>query len=396
MKWLLILVFCYSVSGDVIVLKNGGRIEGTIIKTTKETVIVKQGKMQIGVERSEIDSIQKKKYYSTIKPKKIQSSEMKKTPEGQVRFHLKGETASFDNKSYNFCKDSSTLHKKLSEYAKKGIGFLITIDASMSFMELYISMSIVGLHSENDFVVSYQGKKYRFKKVIPSRGSEKRLLHTIVYQENTLTEGCVNGFNASLEWNTKTKFTCNTFFNAVLQTKKKHDNLIDSDETILGFTRKEKVDIVFKVTEELLKKRMSENFLAIVRDNENKDYSSDCYASYVSNKSSYKGDHKEENKMRTGGRSRESIVDVIRNNLEDLKTVYNTRRIKKPSLKGQITVKFTINQYGNVVSAKSISSTMNDQEFISKIVKKIKTLKFKEIHKPGDITEIVYPFVFNP
>ena len=60
MKLLLITVLCFSVLGDVVILKNGGRVEGTIIKATDETVIVKQGKMQIGVERSEIDTIHKK------------------------------------------------------------------------------------------------------------------------------------------------------------------------------------------------------------------------------------------------------------------------------------------------------------------------------------------------
>jgi Ca-activated chloride channel family protein len=97
----------------------------------------------------------------------------------------------------------------------------------------------------------------------------------------------------------------------------------------------------------------------------------------------------------TGGRSKASVMRVAMQNLASLRYAYNKRLREKPGLKGQISVKFRIDEFGKVISCEVVSSTMGDPELEALIVAKIKLWVFEKIDKPGDVTEIVYPFVFS-
>ena len=97
----------------------------------------------------------------------------------------------------------------------------------------------------------------------------------------------------------------------------------------------------------------------------------------------------------TGGRSKASIMRVVMQNLAALRYAYNRRLQEKPGLKGTITVKFAIDEFGKVMFCQVVSSTMGDPELEKKIVEKIKRWVFEKIDKPGDVTEVVYPFVFS-
>lgn len=39
---------------------------------------------------------------------------------------------------------------------------------------------------------------------------------------------------------------------------------------------------------------------------------------------------------------------------------------------------------------------MEEPEFEHKVVLEVENWEFGKINKPGDVTEVVYPFVFNP
>ena len=95
------------------------------------------------------------------------------------------------------------------------------------------------------------------------------------------------------------------------------------------------------------------------------------------------------------GRSRVSIQRVVMQNIISLKDAYNKRLLGKPSLNGKITVKFTINEYGKVILAQVMESTIYDSELESTVVEKVKSWNFDKIDKPGYVTEVVYPFVFS-
>ncbi len=97
----------------------------------------------------------------------------------------------------------------------------------------------------------------------------------------------------------------------------------------------------------------------------------------------------------TGGRSKASIMRVVMQNLAALRYAYNKRLREKPGLNGKITVKFAIDELGKVIFCQTVESTMADPELEATISDKIKRWVFEKIDKPGDVTEVVYPFVFS-
>jgi hypothetical protein len=97
----------------------------------------------------------------------------------------------------------------------------------------------------------------------------------------------------------------------------------------------------------------------------------------------------------TGGRSKASIMKVVMEYLGDLKYAYNQRLREKPGLKGKITVKFAIDEFGVVIYCCVIDSTINDQKLENNFTANIWKWKFKKINKPGDVTEVIYPFVLS-
>ena len=97
----------------------------------------------------------------------------------------------------------------------------------------------------------------------------------------------------------------------------------------------------------------------------------------------------------TGGRSRASIMRVVMQNLAVLRYAFNKRLREKPDLKGKITCKFAIDEFGKIVFCEMIESTMIDPLLEAEVVAKIRTWVFEKIDKPGDVTEVVYPFAFS-
>ena len=96
-----------------------------------------------------------------------------------------------------------------------------------------------------------------------------------------------------------------------------------------------------------------------------------------------------------GGRPRSEIMRVVRQNSNSLQYAYTRRLSNVPGLSGKITVKWAIDEFGHVLFCSLESSTINDAELEQEILRKIKRWVFSRINKPGDVTEVVYPFVFN-
>jgi TonB family protein len=90
-----------------------------------------------------------------------------------------------------------------------------------------------------------------------------------------------------------------------------------------------------------------------------------------------------------------AIMRVVMQNLSALRYAYNQRLREKPGLKGKITVKFVIDEFGTVMHCEVVESSMGDNLLEAKVTGKIIRWKFERIDKPGDITEVVYPFVFS-
>ena len=97
----------------------------------------------------------------------------------------------------------------------------------------------------------------------------------------------------------------------------------------------------------------------------------------------------------SGGRQRNTIIRVVRQNLAALRYAFNKRLREKSDLGGKVTVQWAIDEFGNVLFVKVVDATIDDEEFIAAVVKKIKLWKFGKIDKPGDVTEVTYPFIFS-
>lgn len=95
------------------------------------------------------------------------------------------------------------------------------------------------------------------------------------------------------------------------------------------------------------------------------------------------------------GRSKSEIMRVVLQNLSALRYAYNQRLRERPGLTGKITIKFAVDERGNVIACEVIGSSIADSQLETVIKGKILRWRFDKIDKPGDITEVVYPFVFS-
>jgi TonB family protein len=96
-----------------------------------------------------------------------------------------------------------------------------------------------------------------------------------------------------------------------------------------------------------------------------------------------------------GARSRASVQRVVMQNIAELRYSYNRRVRENPGLQGTITIRFAIDEFGKVISARLVGSTMNDPELENTVLTKVKSWIFEKIDKPGDVTEVTYPFAFS-
>jgi hypothetical protein len=94
------------------------------------------------------------------------------------------------------------------------------------------------------------------------------------------------------------------------------------------------------------------------------------------------------------GRSRQSIMRVVYENLPALRYAYNRWLGKNPDVHGKMTVKFAIDEFGNVLDCTLIETGITDPEIANQIVAIVKAWRFDKIDKVGDITEVIYPLVF--
>ncbi len=97
----------------------------------------------------------------------------------------------------------------------------------------------------------------------------------------------------------------------------------------------------------------------------------------------------------SGKRSRAEIMRVVSQNMQSLRYIYNRQLRDKPGMKGEITLKWAIDEFGNVLFCSLVSSTMSDPEFETSLIQAVKQWRFNSIDVVGDVTEVIYPFVFT-
>jgi Ca-activated chloride channel homolog len=98
----------------------------------------------------------------------------------------------------------------------------------------------------------------------------------------------------------------------------------------------------------------------------------------------------------TGGRNKAGVQRILSQNFSAIRYAYNKRLRVCPGLKGRITMKFAIDEFGKVIFCQMVQSTLNDPAFEAMVTEKIKRYAFDKIDKPGDVTEGVYTLEFAP
>lgn len=99
----------------------------------------------------------------------------------------------------------------------------------------------------------------------------------------------------------------------------------------------------------------------------------------------------------TGGRSKASIMKVVVSEIYRLKDAYNDRLRSGQRYSGKIIVKFAINDRGHIIFAEIVPSgtTIADEYLCTEFIRIINSWRFGRINKPGDVTEVVYPFILS-
>lgn len=96
-----------------------------------------------------------------------------------------------------------------------------------------------------------------------------------------------------------------------------------------------------------------------------------------------------------GKRSRAQVMRVVRKNMSSVNKLYLKRCETISGLHGRITVKWSIDENGRVIFCRIVSSTMYDSVLEQEIVKLVNSYQFGKSKTPGDVTEVVFPFVFR-
>jgi len=91
-------------------------------------------------------------------------------------------------------------------------------------------------------------------------------------------------------------------------------------------------------------------------------------------------------------RTYREISQVVEKYKGGVSFIYNKALRRDPSLRGTVTVEFTISSAGDVIDCKVASSSMQDAVFEEALVKRILQWQFPPILE-GDVT-VVYPLVF--
>ena len=94
-------------------------------------------------------------------------------------------------------------------------------------------------------------------------------------------------------------------------------------------------------------------------------------------------------------RSKACIMQTVMKKLASIRYAYNRRLRDGMNKDGKITVKFAINEYGKVINASVVQSTIQDDELETGTVKIIKSMEFGKIYDQGNVEEVIYPFVFS-
>lgn len=92
-------------------------------------------------------------------------------------------------------------------------------------------------------------------------------------------------------------------------------------------------------------------------------------------------------------RAASDIMKIVKKRNERLIKIYNRHLSKKPGAQGKITLKFTIDPEGKVISISIVSSTTGDEELDKKVKADVAKWKFGKVISGN--TTVTIPFTFS-
>jgi TonB family protein len=95
------------------------------------------------------------------------------------------------------------------------------------------------------------------------------------------------------------------------------------------------------------------------------------------------------------GRSKDEIMKIVNSNLKPMKQAFQSELNKDICAHGKITVRFALREDGTIPKCQIVESSYCVQNFENEIVRLVSNWNFLPILSTYDVTEVVYPFVFN-
>jgi TonB family protein len=262
---------------------------------------------------------------------------------------------------------------------------VIQMDRNKPFQYLYTIINTTGYLNIGNILLEVKNMKdnQAFVYLKPSDNNSSKTVGNceagiktlLIFSDNAITLGFKFGFVTTIYTNTKdSAHVFDKLHKALKELQKKYYNSMDSKSAILAFNDNYPYCQVIKYLDFAYFYGFTNLQLAKL----------DSSADSTNN----------QNNCMLYNRSRESINKIVISHLVELKSLYN-ENLKADTSSGQITIKFNIAQNGKVISAEVKESALKNQAFQKKVLEKIKKWNFGEIDKPGDITEVIYPFAFG-
>lgn len=95
-------------------------------------------------------------------------------------------------------------------------------------------------------------------------------------------------------------------------------------------------------------------------------------------------------------RDQQSIMDSIARHIPNLKSIYKKRLKVKEFMSGTVMVSFRVSPSGTVIDANVSRTGINDEEFLSQLIRYVKSIQFKKIPEKIGNMSFEFPFEFNP
>ncbi|MFW6327515.1 MAG: AgmX/PglI C-terminal domain-containing protein [Bacteroidota bacterium] len=280
----------------------------------------------------------------------------------------------------------SHFNKGNDKKAYERIPILLKINCDIPFNHIFTVMNTLGFVGIKRMLFAGKNRKGDIGSILVQLLKDNALhdkrLPTIIVNQEKITFGINKGWVAAYYYNHDNKFdVLDTLRSDIDSIKNAYAPDYKFDNIILAFQDSIPFQDVATLMEFCISAGLTNIFIAKLRDNSD---------------SSDTNTKERESSARIGGRPRDNVQKTVLENIKSLKTIYDQRRVENPELEGKILVRFAINDRGQIIQSEVIEQNVQDSLFMRQIVGELRRWEFGQIKIKGDVTEVIYPFVFTP